>query len=144
MARPSRPCDDRGVPRESQTAGQLARLVAAVFLIAGIAAMHHLVLSGCSAAMAQPAAAHELSNDPHLEQGQPASETDHGSSTPSDDAERQMACLGLLIGLWLMTPMARSWRLRRSADEHGTGSSTAASVTPSRPPDRILLSVNRR
>lgn len=131
----------------------IGHLIGSVLLLVGMASMHHLVVSGCGAAVVDHAslahASHataDVVEHPHLE----VSDTSHGThgegetsgtGSPVDHSGAAL-CLAVIVGAWLLTPLLRFRRVARVTPS-ALHESTAVGALQPRPPDLHLLSVCR-
>lgn len=139
-------------PRTSQPRS-ISHLIGSVLLLLGMAAMHHLVTTGCVAVMVDHAS---LGSDVHATDhvvDEPASGVPGevhdvlGANEMSDtgapvDHAGAALCLAVIVGAWLLTPLLRYRRVPRAMPSLLREPATMVAVPP-RPPDLSLLSVRR-
>lgn len=126
--------------------GRMGRIIASLMIVIGIATMHHLVVSGCSALADGPSTPHgvaEAANDDAGAYGESGGGSHHDSSSPSGDVDLGDVCAGLITALWLLIPLVRSWWIRRHDIAGGFPRLTDTRESAFRPPDRDLLSISR-
>lgn len=139
-------------PRTSQPRS-IGHLIGSVLLLLGMAAMHHLVVSGCGAAVVEhvpvaagvPATGHviEHSGPEASEPSRGTHEADKPSGTGSPvDHSGAALCLAVVVSAWLLTPLLRFRRVARVTPSF-LQAPTAVAAVPPRPPDLNLLSVCR-
>lgn len=127
----------------------LGRVIAAVLLVVGIAAMHHLVVTGCAASPAGHEGIHASHDESvtGLDPAPPAFADAQEVAVPSGASEPSeghgaAACLAVLLTLWVMAPLVRYLRRRRVTHMSGLHRCDAAPAQV-RPPDLHSLSVSR-
>ncbi len=124
--------------RSAQRPG-LGHLIASALMVLGIALMHHVVVTGCSALGASPDHSHAAAEVADMT-ASPA--TDAGSAG-SSGAPSAALCLAVLLGAWLAAPIVRAWRARRSDTIHERTEASRVVGVLAHPPDLAELSVRR-
>lgn len=139
-------------PRTSQPRS-IGHLIGSVLLLLGMAAMHHLVVSGCGAAVVDhaPLSAAEHATGHVMEHtGPEAPVPSHGTHEAGEtsgtgspvDHSGAVLCLAVVVSAWLLTPLLRFRRVARVTPSFLQEPTPVAAVPP-RPPDLNLLSVCR-
>lgn len=135
--------------RDRTPAPRVVRLLATLVLVVGVAAMHHLVASGCTSM--QPAhspdhaVAHTIEVSPVVvvaSSGSDASSRDAATGAVSVEHSGDAVCLAVIVLLWSVAPLLRWWRGRGEDQLHSHARGTAILLVD-RPPDLIQLSVSR-
>lgn len=128
----------------------IGHLIGSVLLLIGMAAMHHLVVSGCGSVVVDQAA---VGTSVHVieQPGPDAGDHSHGkhdadetsgTGTPVDHSGAAL-CLAVVVSVWLLTPLLRFRRVRRDVVTELRPPSDVSWDDPPRPPDLSLLSVSR-
>lgn len=149
VARGVGPCDYGRVERaEGSTLG---RVIACALLVLGIAAMHHVVVTGCAAFVSAQGHAHSVHvPDPSADAPADAivdpvagQHVDGLGDAPQGEMPAAAICLAILLGGWLLTPLIRAWRMRRGVEPFGRTHDRPVVDVPARPPDLVSLSISR-
>lgn len=131
----------------------MGRLIGSVLLLLGMAAMHHLAVSGCGSVMvdhaspgvAAHAAVHLIEHPDSGVAGETQDPRDDGETsgtgTPVDHSGAAL-CLAVIVSAWLLTPLLRFRRVPSALSSPLRKPPTMVAVL-SRPPDLSLLSVSR-
>jgi len=122
----------------------MARLLAALLLVVGVAAMHHLVASGCLSGPTTHDGVHAVHAG--AEGAESAdSPVEHVTSSGATDVHPAGAavCLAVLVLLWSAAPVLRWWRDRRDSHRLRGQSGATVALPMGRPPDLVQLSVSR-
>lgn len=136
--------------RDRPAAPRAARLLAALVLVVGVAAMHHLVASGCLSMQQAHSADHAVAHAVDVSPGVvPApSVSDASSREAATDAvpvdhSGAAVCLAVLVLLWSAAPVLRWWRGRRDSHRLPGQAAAVVALLRGRPPDLAQLSVSR-
>ena len=134
---------------ERSGASTLGRVISCALLIIGIAVMHHVVVTGCSTLVGSAGPSHAVQGHAsHAPASIDASSADAAvadglGEVPPAQSPAAAICLAIILGGWLMVPLARAWRIRRDTEPTEHPRDRAIVDVPARPPDLVLLSVSR-
>lgn len=149
MAGSQESCEDVSVRSRTSLPCSVSHLIGSMLLLLGIAAMHHLVVSGCVTAVVHQAAVHAGGHGwdagPIAAKDEPRQESapggPSGTGAPVDHSGAAL-CLAVLVSAWLLTPLLRYRRALRGA-ESVLRAPPPVVAAPPRPPDLVVLSVSR-